>query len=77
MQPSDSRLDDMAKRIGRPTKPEDEHAMLVSTRWPRALIERVDAICELRPDQPVRSAVMREALALGLDALEQRLKGRK
>jgi len=69
----------MAKaRIGRPPKPEDEHAVLVSTRWPRAMIERADAICEARPDQPVRAAVMREAMAIGLDELERRLsKGRK
>ncbi|MGE0025136.1 MAG: hypothetical protein AB7S70_16070 [Hyphomicrobium sp.] len=70
-------MSDMAKRIGRPSKPEDEHAVLLSTRWPRPLVERTDAICERRPDQPSRTTVMREALAIGLDALEARLKGRK
>lgn len=69
----------MAKaRIGRPPKPVEEHAMLISTRWPRALVERVDAVCEDRPDQPQRAQVMREAMAIGLDELERRLaKGRK
>jgi predicted DNA-binding protein len=68
----------MAKpRMGRPPKPEDEHAVQFSTRWPPGLIERVDALAEARPDQPSRAQVMREAIALGLDALEQRLKGRK
>ena len=62
---------------GRPPKPEDEQSVQISTRWPPGLIERADAICEQRPDQPDRSQVMREALAFGLDALEARMKGRK
>jgi hypothetical protein len=71
--------DEMAKRIGRPPKPEDDLAVLVPVRYPRPIIERADAICEKRPDQPQRSQVMREAVAIGLDVLEQRagIKGRK
>jgi hypothetical protein len=68
----------MAKpRMGRPPKPEDEHAVQISTRWPGPIIERVDALTEARPDQPTRAQVMREAMAIGLDVLEQRQKGRK
>jgi len=78
MQHATHEQQDMAKpRMGRPPKPEDEHAVQISTRWPGPFIERVDALVETRADQPTRAQVMREAMALGLDALEQRQKGRK
>jgi L-alanine-DL-glutamate epimerase-like enolase superfamily enzyme len=70
-------FDDMKKPVGRPPKAEDELSIHIGTRWPRPLIERVDAIAEARPDAPVRAAVMREALALGLDEMELRMKPRR
>lgn len=62
----------LKKKIGRPPKPASEHGQLVAVRWPQPLIKRADALARARPDRPLRCAVMREALAIGLEELERR-----
>ena len=67
-------MQQVKKKIGRPRKPAAEQGQLVAVRWPPGLIERADALAEGRPDKPLRSSIMREALAAGLDVLERRRK---
>jgi hypothetical protein len=70
-------LEDMARRVGRPSKAKDDQAVPVPVRFPQQLLDRVDALVDARPDGAMRSQVIREATAIGLDVLEARFKGRK
>ena len=55
-----------ARGRGRPSIRADERLELVQARFPLAMIEAIDALCEARLDKPGRSAMIRELVALGL-----------
>ncbi|MDQ8700616.1 hypothetical protein [Hyphomicrobium sp. LHD-15] len=54
-----------------------ERAGQVAVRFPPSLLDRVDALRAERLDEPDRSTFIRELVALGIEVLEQRMKGRK
>lgn len=63
----------MAKRIEPPRRgrpPKNAAAMLspVMVRFPREMIEAIDAIIDDRMDKPDRSSMIRELIAEALDA---------
>lgn len=62
------------RRPGRPAMKANERAGQVAVRFPPSLIERVDEVRLARLDQPDRSTIIRELVALGLEALERRKK---
>jgi metal-responsive CopG/Arc/MetJ family transcriptional regulator len=51
-----------------------ERAGQVAVRFPPPLLEKVDEVRLARLDQPDRSTIIRELVALGIDALERRKK---
>jgi hypothetical protein len=63
------------RRAGRPSLKAGERAGQVAVRFPPSLLERIDAKRAERIDEPDRSAMIRELVALGLEALDR--KGRK
>lgn len=63
------------RRVGRPSLKAGERAGQVAVRFPPSLLDRVDQVRASRLDEPDRSTVIRELVALGLEALDR--KGRK
>lgn len=59
------------KRVGRPSMPEDERAVLVPVRLPPDLIDQLDAEAKARVDRPSRSALIRELLAASLKRIRR------
>ena len=58
--------------VGRPPKAEANQLALVPIRFPRELLDRIDAECAARADGPSRSAMIRELVVMGLDAKARR-----
>ncbi|MGE0701072.1 MAG: hypothetical protein AB7O57_18400 [Hyphomicrobiaceae bacterium] len=56
---------------GRPPKL-DDRMVQITIRLPAEIIDLADAISAARLDKPERSVVLREALALGLEAMRKR-----
>ena len=64
-----------ARRDVAPTTPTRDPLVFVAVRIPRALVDRIDGAvarrtATARANPPRRSDLVREALALGLDAIE-------
>lgn len=64
-----------APGAGRPAKPESERLELVPIRFPRPMLDEVDAIRAARLDQPDRSAMIRALVAEALEARRAKGKG--
>lgn len=60
-----------AKGAGRPPKPAGERLELVPIRFPPALLERVDALCDAARDGGDRSKMIRELVGEALDRRER------
>jgi len=59
-----------APGAGRPAKSEADRLELVPIRFPRPMLDEVDALRESRRDKPDRSSMIRELIAEALDARE-------
>ena len=60
----------MAKKkapVGRPSMPDQDQQVLVPTRYPRDMLEMIDAERAARLDKPSRSAMIRELVSIGLE----------